>query len=187
MFKKIALASALSLAVLSNAALCEEAKAEAAKAQSSASKISVAVVNIRLIMSELPQAKEATIALQKEFGPRSEELRKIQEEGQKLEKELQTAKGERVTEINRKLAQMKADFELKSQALQEDSQKKEREIEVKLGRLVQTAIDRIAKERGIDLVVRGEAVVFATPAVDISEDVIARASKLKSSKEVNKK
>ena len=78
-----------------------------------------------------------------------------------------------------KLASLKSEFDLKAQALQEDSQKKQREAEVQLGRIVQEAIDRIAKERGIDLVVRGETVVYATDAVNISKEVIERASKLK--------
>ena len=48
---------------------------------------------------------------------------------------------------------------------------------MKLGRLVQEAIDNIAKERGLQLVIRGEAVAYATRAVDISDEVISRVSK----------
>ena len=61
--------------------------------------------------------------------------------------------------------------------MQEDQQKRVREEEVKLDKMVQEAIDAIAKERGLQLVVRGEAVVFATKAVDISGEVIKRVSK----------
>ena len=143
--------------------------------------------NLRYIMSELPQAKAASEEMKTQFGPRSQELKSIQEKGQKLEAQIQTAKGEEVTKIQRQLAALKSDFDLKAQALQEDQQKKEREFEVTLGKLVQTAIDRIAKERGIDVVLRGESVVFATDAVDISKEVIERASKLKAVKKDAKK
>ena len=99
---------------------------------------------------------------------------------------MQKSQGDKATELQRKLAKLKADYDLKGQALQEDSQKSQPEAEMKLGKLIQTAIDRIAKERGIELVVRGESVVFASDAVDISEEVIARASKLKPAKKENK-
>ncbi|MGN1281611.1 MAG: OmpH family outer membrane protein [Succinivibrio sp.] len=190
MFKKLAIASAITMAVISSANaenVKNETAAAAEKTEQAVKTSNIAVVNIRLIMSELPQAKAESEAMQKEFGPREEELNKIQQEGAKLQEELKNAKEDKAVEIQRKLAQLKADFELKAQALQEDSQKRQREAEIKLGKLVQTAIDRIAKERGIELVVRGESVVFATDAVDISDEVIQRAAKLKPAKKDNKK
>lgn len=174
MLKKLAIATALTFA-LTQVSFAEDKAPAAAESHN----LSIAVVNVPLIMSELPQAKVEAEKLQKEFGPRKAELDKIQEQGVKLEQELKTAKDSRATEIHRKLASLKSEFDLKAQALQEDSQKKQREAEVQLGRIVQEAIDRIAKERGIDLVVRGETVVYATDAVNISKDVIERASKLK--------
>ena len=189
MFKKLALATALSMTLVSYQALADDAKVDAPKTAATAPKasVSIAVINLRYIMSELPQAKAAAEEMKTQFGPRSQELKSIQEKGQKLESQLQTAKGEEVTKIQRQLAALKSDFDLKAQALQEDQQKKEREFEVTLGKLVQTAIDRIAKERGIDVVLRGESVVFATDAVDISKEVIERASKLKAVKKDAKK
>ena len=41
---------------------------------------------------------------------------------------------------------------------------------------VQKAIDAIAKERGIDLVLRGEGIAYAIPEMDISSEVITRVS-----------
>ncbi len=166
MLKKLVLATALSM-TLNQFAVAEEAK----------NPVSIAVVNIPLIMSELPQAKKAAEAFQKEFGPRRAELEKIQEKGIKLEQDLKTAKD--TTKVQRELAQLRSEFDLKAQALQEDSQKKQRDAEVDLYKVIQEAIDRIAKERGLDLVLRGESVVFAVDRIDISNDVIERASKLK--------
>ena len=189
MFKKLALATAVSMTLVSYQALADDAKVEDAPKAATAPKagVSIAVINLRYIMSELPQAKAAAEEMKSQFGPRSQELKSIQEKGQKLEAQLQTAKGEEVTKIQRQLAALKSDFDLKAQALQEDQQKKEREFEVTLGKLVQPAMNRIANERGIDVVLRGESVVFATDAVDISKEVIERASKLKAVKKDAKK
>ena len=60
--------------------------------------------------------------------------------------------------------------------MQEDQQKRVNEEQRKIAILVQKAIDAIAKERGIDLVLRGENIAFVKQDMDISADVITRVS-----------
>ena len=105
MLKKLLLASAISMALISTSTYATDA-ATAGKTEQAAKKsaTNIAVVNLRLIMAELPQAKAESEAMQKEFGPRSEELQKIQQEGAKLEAELQKSQGDKATELQRKLA-----------------------------------------------------------------------------------
>lgn len=181
MYKKLLLASAFSFA-LATSSFAEEAKAPVNSVAGS-----VGVVNVQLIMNSLPQAKAHAEALQKEFGPRSDELKKIEEQGKKFQEALKTQEGEKAIETQRKLQQLQSEFELKGRAFQEDVQKKEREIEMELQRIMQKAIDLVAKERGLQLVIRGEAIVFASDAVNISDEVIARASKIKLAKKEDKK
>lgn len=169
MIKKVAMVAALAAAFSVNVQAAEDKAAEASSF--------IGVINMPLIMNDIPQAKTSKDALQKEFGPRQAELQKLETDGKALQQTLPTLKGDQLVDTQRKLAQMQADFNLKMRALQEDQQKRVREEEVKLGKMVQEAIDAIAKERGLQLVVRGEAVVFATKAVDISGEVIKRVSK----------
>lgn len=168
MFKKFAVATLVG-ALISTQAFAADEKASDASSF-------IGVVNVPLIMNDIPQSKVSKEQLQKEFGPRQAELQKLETEGKALQQSLPTLKGDQLTDANRKLAQMQADFNLKARALQEDQQKRIREEEMKLGRMVQEAIDAIAKERGLQLVVRGEAVTYATKAVDISPEVIKRVS-----------
>lgn len=72
---------------------------------------------------------------------------------------------------------MQSDFNLKAQALQEDQRKRVSDENLKLAQEVQKAIDAIAKERGIQLVLRGESVAYTVNALDISQDVIERVGK----------
>ena len=80
---------------------------------------------------------------------------------------------------------MRSDYQLKAQALQEDQRKSIQDENVKLVRLVQTAIDAVAKERGLTMVLRGDAVVYATKAVDISDEVINRVVSMNTKKANN--
>ncbi len=176
MANKFAIAAALAAAALAPAAFGADS-APAQNGAAAAASSFIGVVNVPLIMNDIPQAAASKEKLQKQFGPRAAELQKLETDGKALQQQLPTLKGDQQVEAQRKLAQMQADYNLKARALQEDQGKAVHDEEMKLGRLVQEAIDNIAKERGLQLVIRGEAVAYATRAVDISDEVISRVSK----------
>ncbi len=173
MLKKVLLASALSFALLG-------ASAQAADAPAAARTPTVAVFNLQLIMNDIPQTKAVTEALAKEFGAREQELQKMQQKGSQLGSDLQAGKykGDELVSKQREFAQLQSDFQLKARALQEDQQKRVSEEQRKIDIEVQKAIDAIAKERGIDLVLRGDGgiAVYSIPELDISSEVISRVS-----------
>ena len=172
MLKKVLLASALSFALLG-------ASAQAADAPAAARTPTVAVINLQLIMNDIPQTKALTEALAKEFGAREQELQKMQQKGSQLGSDLQAGKykGDEMVAKQREFAQLQSDFQLKARALQEDYQKRAAEEQRKIDIEVQKAIDAIAKERGIDLVLRGDGIaVYSIPELDISSEVISRVS-----------
>ncbi len=179
MFKKAILASALCAALSFNALAADEGAAAA-----TVSSMPIGVINVPLILNDIPQARETREALEKEFAPRAAELQKMDAEGKELSDKMPTLKGQEAVDAKRHLDQLQSEFNLKGRALQEDQNKRVQEEQVKLFRLVQQAVDTIAKERGLQLVLRGEGVVFATQAVDISSEVIARVSKLSTTKEI---
>ena len=171
MLKKLVLASVITALVSVNSSvMAEDAKA---------SSLSIAAVNIPFVMNEIPKSKDANAKLQKEFAPRQQEILNIEKEGHKLEAEISKLQGQKQIDAQRKLAQLRSDYQLKAQALQEDQRKRIQEENIKLGRLVQSAIDTVAKERGLQIVLRGEAVAYATNAADISQEVISRVKAMK--------
>lgn len=173
MFKKVLIASALSAALLASS-FTQSAVAAGAAAKTP----TVAVLNLPYIMSEIPQSKALQESIAKEFGPREQEIQKMQQEGVKLSQDLAAGKYKGDEQVNkrRELEQLQADFRLKARALQEDQQKSFQQAERDLMVTVQRAIDSIAQERGIDLVIRGEAVAYTISDLDISQEVIKRVS-----------
>ena len=168
MFKKIALAVAVASMMATSAMAAEKAQTP-----------TIAVINVPLIMHEIPQAKATRENLAKEFAPRERELQNLEAEGTKLAQQLKDGKlsEQQRVDLQRRLAQMQSDFNLKAQALQEDQRKRVADENLKLAQEVQKAIDSIAKERGIQLVLRGESVAYTVNALDISQDVIERVGK----------
>lgn len=179
MFKKTAIA--LTMASVFAATSVMAAAKDAPKAASQAIAPTIAVINLPLIMSEIPQTKSSQQALAKEFEGRENELKKLQDEGQKLAADLNSGKitGDKATEAQRKLAQLHSDFKLKATALEEDSRARFSQEQVKITSEVQKAIDKIANERGIQLVLREGSIAYTINALDISQDVIDMVSKAK--------
>lgn len=180
MLKKVLLASALGAALFTTSLAHSAVAAEAAAAKTP----TIAVLNLQYIMTEIPQSKALQQTLAKEFGAREQELQKMQQEGVKLSQDLAAGKykGDELTNKRRELEQLQADFRLKGRALQEDQQKRVQEEEREVMVTVQRAIDSIAQERGIDLVLRGEAIAYTISDLDISQEVIKRVSADKGSK-----
>ncbi len=171
MLKKVLLASALSVALLG-------ASATSVMAAPAAKTPTIAVINLPLIMTEIPQAKDVEKTLAKEFSKREQDLQKLQQKGTQLGQDINAGKykGNELVNKQREIAQLQAEFQLKARALQEDQQKRIQEENRKLAVAVQKAIDAIAQERNIDLVLRGEGIAYTIDSLDISSDVIKRVS-----------
>jgi outer membrane protein len=143
----------------------------------------IAVINVPRIMQEIPQGKAIEAKLKSEFSSRISEMQRLETEGQtlaaKLKKDEAFMAADERTKLQRRLAELQADFNLKGQALQEDQRRRFNEEQKKVLDKVQTAIDGIAKAQGYDLVLNGQSVVFGAEKLDISAQVIQQVSKSK--------
>ncbi len=141
-----------------------------------AADLNLGVVNLRLIRFDAPQSHELQQTLVTEFGPRQEELRNIEAEGQKLATQVQsgTLAGEQLTNAQRQIAQLQSDFNLKARALQEDQRKRGAELEARVNNQIQMAINQVAKDKNLDVIIDGAAVLnLNNEALNITEDVLA--------------
>ena len=148
-----------------------------------AAETKIAVVNVARILHEIPQSKAIESQLKAEFSGRISEMQRLESEGQslaaKLKKDESFMSSDERTKLQRRLAELQADFNLKGQALQEDQRRRFGEEQKKVFDKVQTAIDAIAKSQGYDLVLNGQAVVFGDGKLDITDQVIQQVSKSK--------
>ena len=152
-------------------------------AAQAAAETKIAVVSVPRIMQQIPQGKAFEAKLKSEFSSRISEMQRLETEGQslaaKLKKDESFMSADERTKLQRRLAELQADFNLKGQALQEDQRRRFNEEEKKVFDKVQTAIDAIAKAQGYDLVLNGQAVVFGDGKLDITDQVVQQVSKSK--------
>ncbi len=140
-----------------------------------AQELKIGVVNVPLLMERAPQTKAAMDALQEEFAPRQREFTAKAKELDELTTRLQkdaAVMGEterrnadkQLRDLQREVARLQTD-------IQEDLNLRQNEELGSLQRSVVAEVRQYAQTQGFDLVV-GEGVLFASPTVNITDEVL---------------
>lgn len=140
----------------------------------------IAVVDMAKVMHEIPQRAAISQALNKEFADRIEELKGLEDQMNKLmedqKRNAQLMSDEQKRESQRKLESLDANYQLKLKAFKQDSKARQAEEQNKLLVKIQDSITKIAKDNGFDMVLTGQAALYAKPDTDISDKVIKSLS-----------
>jgi len=141
----------------------------------SAQELKIGVVNIPVLMERSPQTKAAMDALQEEFAPRQREFLAKQKEYEDLTAKVQkdvAVMGEterrnaekNLRDLQREVTRLQTEF-------REDLNLRQNEELGLLQRSLLMEVQNFASQEGYDLVV-GDGVLFASTAVNITEDVL---------------
>ena len=149
-----------------------------------AAEIKIGVVDYARLFEESPQAKVVRDALQAEFGPRLQQLvtqeGTLKQRGEKLQKDVATMTPDQRSKAEKDLRDAARELERKKGELQDDSNVKRQEEMNKLQRSLISEVREYAKAQNFDIVI-AEGVIYATPTVDITAQVLqalnARAPK----------
>jgi outer membrane protein len=135
----------------------------------------VGVVDYARLMEESPQAKAVTDAIRAEFGPRQTQLQQqqtaLKAREEKLQKDAATMTPEQRSKADKELSDGVRELGRKQQEAQDDFNARRNE---EMGRLQRTLIEEVrayAKAQNFDIVL-AEGVIYATPTVDITAQVL---------------
>ncbi|MDF0534499.1 OmpH family outer membrane protein [Shewanella sp. A32] len=141
----------------------------------------LAVVDMGAVFEQMPQREQVTKQLKSEFGDRMAEVQKLQDELkgllEKQQRDAQLMTDAQKTDLVRKMESLKADYQLKGKALDEDLRRRQGEEQNKLLVKVQKVINEIAKKENYDMVLQRGAVIYVKPEQDISSKVVDALSK----------
>jgi outer membrane protein len=136
----------------------------------------IGVVDPQRLMQESPQGKEAFEALRGEFAPRE---RTLQATGQalkakqdKLQKDAATMTDDQRGRAEKELRDGARDFERARGELQDDETARRNELLSRLQRTLGEEVRNYAKAQNFDVVLSGEAVVYAGTAFDITPAIL---------------
>ncbi|MDF7667276.1 OmpH family outer membrane protein [Orbaceae bacterium ESL0727] len=139
--------------------------------------VKIAVVDVMSILQKMPQRETVGKALDAEFDARAKSLqedeKKAGEASARLKKDGLTLSASEKTKLNKVIS----DFEAKAKAFTADYRKRETEEAGKLLVKIQEAVKAIVTAEKYDLVLKAEATLFASDAVDISNKVLEKVKK----------
>lgn len=140
-----------------------------------AADLKVGYVQVDKILQEAPQTAESGKKLEKEFGPRSQELDRLAKQIKELETVLEK-EGVTIPETERRTKErdvqnIKVEFQRKQRELREDINLRKNEELGSLQDRINKAVQSVAKSENYDLVMYS-GVAYATDKIDITDKVL---------------
>ena len=145
-------------------------------AAAGAQDVKIGFVNIGRLISESPQATSAMEALQEEFAPRQREIIALQnafkEKQSQIQRDLEVMGPEERRNSEQQLRKEERDLSRTQQEFTEDINLRRNESLGKLQREWLREVQVFATNEGFDLVVSSDGVLYASPVIDVTEQVL---------------
>lgn len=142
--------------------------------------VKIAVVRSADVIRESPLYKQAEAKMKAEFERRSKDIqetgRKLEEEIKKFQREADTLSTDARAKAEKDLNSRRIDLQTAERKFREDAANRDRELTQDLMGRVKEAIQQVAKEKGMDLIVQDA--LYVSPALDITNDVLKKLSQL---------
>lgn len=133
------------------------------------------------LIMQSPQFKAGQEKMKAEFDKRGKELeadaKKFQDDVAKFKKEADIIAPTERAKREKDLGARQVDLSYKQKQLAEDVQNRDRQLTQEMQAKIKDVITAVAKEKGYDLVVQDP--VYATGAVDITDDVLKKLQSTK--------
>jgi outer membrane protein len=152
----------------------------AAPQQPAASGLRVGVINFQFAMASTQEGRKALEDLQARFSPRQSELQKLADEIRDLENQLRaqerTLSQDAQAQLVRQAEVKRKAYTRAQQDLQDDAEAARNDYIATLSQKMEQVVNRYAQEKQLNLILNygdgSNTVIFATPTVDITQDVI---------------
>ena len=148
-----------------------------------AKEMKIAFVDVQAVAAQIPQSAAMQETIKNEFAQRIETVGKLEKDInfniEKLRRDGPTMSEKQQDELKTALTSQRQQYEQLARPLDEEIRNRQAEERNKVLALIKAAIDVVAEREKFDMVLNSGAAVYAKPEYDISEAVIAQASKAK--------
>ncbi len=136
----------------------------------------IAYVNTAQIFQALPQREVVVQKMQKDFKGKADELKSIQTRAKtkidKLQRDGELLGKDEVQKLRIDIAKLDSEYKVKAQTLEKEGARREAEEKAKLFKKIQQAVEKVAKQKGYDMVIDTSSLQYGKPEYNISEAVI---------------
>lgn len=179
--------SLFALTLAASASFGFSAYAETEK--SPAETITIRFVDPYKVLNGLDQWKDKTATIQAEIDSRAKNIETMKINGQKKQEQMQnmrgTASDNALEKVQKEILQLSNEVRFEEEALQNFAQNAMQKAQMEILQAIEEATAILASERNIDLIQAGP-VLFASPKIDITSDVVALMNEQYSHKKLAK-
>ncbi|MGA3040017.1 MAG: OmpH family outer membrane protein [Bryobacteraceae bacterium] len=141
----------------------------------------VAIVSMQRAVLGCAEIKQASKAMEDKYKPRQQEMEKLQRELTGIQQQLQTNAGKLTpaaeADLNAQGQHKQRELQRLNDDLQADVTAERNEILGASGKRMREVIQKLAEEKGVDVIVEEQSALFFKPALDLTADAIAAYDK----------
>ena len=150
-------------------------------AQIASAQPKITVINLQRAVLESAEIKKADADMQARYKPRSAAIEQLQKEIAGISQQLQINAGkftqQAEAELTAQLQRKQRDLQRLTEDLQADVERDRNDILQKATTKMSDIVNKIAEEKGYDIVVEAGTVIYSKPAMEITNDAIAAYDK----------
>ena len=150
-----------------------------AQAQQTIGPAKLAIINAQKAVGETQEIKKAQTALEAKYRPRQQEIESLQHDLQGLQQQLSTPNlpPQREAQLRQDATEKQKQLQRDGEDLQSDVNAERQDILGKAGRQMTQVIQKIAEQRGLDVVIDVTNTLYFKPALDITAEATAAYDK----------
>lgn len=141
----------------------------------------VAIVSLQRAVLGCAEIKKASAAMEAKYKPRQQEMERLQRELEGIQQQLQTNAGKLTgaaqADLQAQGQRKQRDWQRMNDDLQADVQAERNDILGASGRKMKEIVQKLAEEKGFDVIVDEQSTLFFKPALDLTTDAIAAYDK----------
>jgi len=147
----------------------------AAQAQAPIQPAKVAIVDFQKAVADTQQIKQAQIALEAKYRPRTQQIQSLQNDLNSIQQQLNSPnlQPDREAQLRQTGTDKQKQLQRMTEDLQSDVNNERQDILGSAGRQMADVIKKIAEQRGIDVVINVSNTLYFKPALDITAEATA--------------
>jgi len=145
------------------------------------SQTKVAIVSLQRAILGCAEIKKASAEMETKYRPRQQEMEKLQKELAGIKQQLESNSGKLTpaaeADLNAQGQRKQRDLQRMSDDLQADVTAERNEILGSSGKRMKEIVQKLADEKGLDVIVDEQSTLFFKPALDLTADAITAYDK----------
>jgi outer membrane protein len=141
--------------------------------------VKMAIINSQTAVMGTAEIKVAQTALEAKFKPRTAQADALQKEVADLQAQIQSGKltPQQEQDVNIRGQRRQRELQRVTEDLQAEVDRERQEVLGRIGQRMQEVVQKLAEERGYDVVIDVSNTVYFKPALDITKDATAAYDK----------